>query len=230
MYEDEKLMINRCGQGVISYYFSPLLTSLNVTATNQQTGINGGMQIWNFIISIAGALLADRIGRRPLWMLSIIAMICSNIGITITSAVFAHTGNNKPAAYMAILFLFFYNAGFNIAMNPLAYSYPTEVLPYSMRTKGLAVMVAIGQALLIVSQYSNPVAISTLAWKYWLFFLGMLVLFLAMVYFTYPETKGLTLEELARLYEDDEGATMLEKTNGIEVEAEVVPVEIQKKE
>jgi len=57
-------------------------------------------------------------------------------------------------------------------------------------------MVAVGQALLIVSQYANPVAIEGIGWKYWLFFLGMLVLFLVMVYFTYPETKGLTLEEL----------------------------------
>lgn len=93
----------RCGQGVISYYFSPLLTSLDVTGTNQQTGINGGMQVWNFIVSIAGALLADRIGRRSLWMVSLVAMICSNIGITVTSAVHANADNNKPAAYMAIV-------------------------------------------------------------------------------------------------------------------------------
>jgi len=97
------LIIDRCGQGVISYYFSPLLTSLHVTGTNQQTGINGGMQIWNFLISILGACLADRIGRRSLWLVSLIAMICSNIGITIASAVFAHNDTNNAAAYLAIL-------------------------------------------------------------------------------------------------------------------------------
>jgi hypothetical protein len=100
-----------------------------------------------------------------------------------------------------------------------------------MRTKGLAVMVAIGQALLIVSQYANPVAIAAIGWRYWLFFLGMLMLFLVMVYFTYPETKGLTLEELAGLFEDDE-IKMIEKMEGIEpeVEVETVAGEMQKKE
>lgn len=156
-------------------------------------------------------------------------MLCSNIGITITSAVFDKNGADA-AAYMAILFLFLYNAGFNIACNPLAYAYPTEILPYSMRTKGLAAMVAIGQALLIISQYANPVAIEAIGWKYWLFFLGMLIIFIVMVYFTFPETKGLTLEELARLFEDDETVTILEKMDGIEPEAEVVPVEAEKKE
>ena len=149
--------------------------------------------------------------------------------VTITSAVFDRNGADA-AAYMAIVFLFFYNAGFNIACNPLAYSYLTEILPYSMRTKGLAVMVAIGQALLIVSQYANPVAIAAIGWKYWLFFLGMLLLFLIMVYFTYPETKGLTLEELANLFEDDEGVKIMEKMEGIEPEVETVPVETEQKE
>lgn len=91
-------------------------------------------------------------------------------------------------------------------------------------------MVAVGQSLLIVSQYANPVAIDAIGWKYWLFFLGMLVLFLAMVYFTYPETRGLTLEELARLFEDDEDLAVMEKTDGIEPEAENVAFEVTKKE
>lgn len=91
-------------------------------------------------------------------------------------------------------------------------------------------MVAVGQALLIVSQYANPVAIEAIGWKYWLFFLGMLVLFLAMVYFTYPETKGLTLEELASLFEDDDALNVVEKMEGIEPEAEAVSIAVDKKE
>ncbi|KAH8665714.1 general substrate transporter [Tricladium varicosporioides] len=212
-----------CGQGVISYYFSPLLTSLNIKSTNQQTGINGGMQIWNFLISILGACLADKIGRRSLWLLSLFSMLGSNIGITVTSALFAKTPNNATA-YTAVVFLFLYNAGFNVACNPLAYSYPTEILPYSMRTKGLSVMVAIGQALLIVSQYANPVAIENIGWKYWIFFMGMLVLFIAMVWFTYPETKGLTLEELAGLFEEGgvgSAVVGIEKMEGLEVDGDV---------
>jgi len=63
-----------------------------------------------------------------------------------------------------------------------------------------------------------------------LFFLGMLLLFLVMVYFTYPETKGLTLEELANLFEDDEGVKIMEKMEGIEPEFETVPAETEKKE
>jgi MFS family permease len=183
------------------------------------------MQVWNFLISIAGALLADRIGRRMLWMISLVWMMVANIGVTITEAIYDKTGS-QSAAYLVVVFLFLYNGGFNIACNPLAYSYPTEILPYSIRTKGLSVMVAIGQLLLIVSQYANPVAIAAIGWKYWLFFLGMLVLMLAGVYFTYPETKGLSLEELAMLYEED---SIMPTVDGLEADAEKVAVIVEKK-
>jgi hypothetical protein len=59
----------------------------------------------------------------------------------------------------------------------------------------------------------------------------MLVLFLVMVWFTYPETKGLALEELGRLFEDDGAVGIVEKVDGIEPEseAEVVNVEMEEK-
>jgi hypothetical protein len=95
-----------------------------------------------------------------------------------------YNDTNNAAAYLAILFLFFYNAGFNVAMNPLAYCVSNGDPTLFHEDEGRGDHVAIGQALLIVSQYANPVAIAAIGWKYWLFFSAMLVLFLAMVWFT----------------------------------------------
>jgi len=58
----------------------------------------------------------------------------------------------------------------------------------------------------------------------------MLVLFLVMVYLTFPETKGLTLEELADLFEDGNHTAIVEKVEGIEPEVERVDVEMDKKD
>ncbi len=51
-----------------------------------RTGINGGLNIFNLISAIAGAFLADKIGRRPLWMSSFIGMIIIGIPFTVLSA------------------------------------------------------------------------------------------------------------------------------------------------
>lgn len=163
------------GQGVIAYYFSPILTSIGITSTPQQTGINGGLQVWNLLFSLAGALLADRIGRRTLWMISFVGMILANVPLTISSAMYAQHGY-KGASYTVVIFLFLYDAAFNLANNPLLYCYPTELLPFAIRAKGLSVQVAVSQAALTVNQYVNPIALDSIGFYYYIFYLGMLIL------------------------------------------------------
>lgn len=189
------------GQGVISYYFSPILDSIGITSTEQQTGINGGMSIWNFLCSLVGALLADRVGRRTLWLASFIGMILANVPLTIASAMYSNHGS-QAAAYTTVVFLFLYNAAFNVACNPLLYCYTTEILPYSIRTRGLALQILVSQVALTVNQYVNPIALARIGYYYFIFYLGVLILSTIFIYFVFPETKGSTLEELGMLFED----------------------------
>ncbi|KAF0324073.1 hypothetical protein GQ607_008778 [Colletotrichum asianum] len=165
------------------------------------TGINGGMAIWNLICSVTGAFLADRIGRRRLWLISFIGMIFANVPLTITSAMYANHGC-QAAAYGTVVFLFLYNAAFNIACNPLLYCYTPEILPYSIRSKGLALQVLSSQVMLTVKQYVNPIALDRIGYYCFIFYLNMLFLGLALIYFTFPETKGYSLEELGMLFDD----------------------------
>lgn len=189
------------GQGVITYYFAEMLDSVGITSTNAQTGINGGMSIWNLLWAIVGIVLADRIGRRPLWLTSFTAMVFANVPLTISSAMYKHHGS-QPAAYASVVFMFIYNAGFNIGCNPLPYTYVPEVLPFGIRTKGMAVNFFSSQAALVVNQYVNPIAMERIGYWYYVFYLGLLFLFIAIIYFTYPETRGYSLEELGSLFED----------------------------
>ncbi|KAJ5533020.1 hypothetical protein N7494_009572 [Penicillium frequentans] len=188
------------GQSVISYYFSPILTSIGITSTPQQTGINGGLQILNLLSSLAGALLADIIGRRTLWLTSFIAMIFANVPLTISSAMYSKRGS-KGASYAVVVFLFFYDAAFNLANNPLLYCYPTEILPFSIRAKGLSIQIAVSQAALTVNQYVNPIAMERIGFYYYIFYLGVLIAATLIIFFLFPETKGKTEIELAALFE-----------------------------
>ncbi|KAJ5288637.1 hypothetical protein N7478_001667 [Penicillium angulare] len=205
------------GQGVISYYFSPILTSIGITSTPQQTGINGGLQIWNLLSSLAGALLADKIGRRTLWLTSFIGMIFANVPLTISSAIYSKRGY-KGASYAVVVFLFLYDAFFNLANNPLLYCYPTEILPFSIRAKGLSIQVAVSQAALTINQYVNPIALDRIGFYYYIFYLALLIAGTLIIFTFFPETKGKTEIELAALfdgsgYDRGDGITL----NGLEV-------------
>ena len=190
------------GQGVITYYISPLLDSIGITSTQQQTGINGGMAIWNMLCSVVGALLVDKVGRRPLWLSSFVGMILANVCLIISSAMYSEHGS-QAAAYAVVVFLFMYNAAFNIACNPLPYCYTPEILPYTIRTKGLAFQVLLSYIMLTVTQYVNPIALDSIGYHYFIFYLGMLFLGLGIIYFTFPETRGYSLEELGMLFDDE---------------------------
>ncbi|KAG9522147.1 MFS sugar transporter-like protein, partial [Aureobasidium melanogenum] len=201
------------GQGVISYYFSPILDNVGIKDTTSQTGINGGLQIWNFFCSIVGVVLASKIGRRPLWFISYFGMILANVPLTVASAMY-EKHDSKPAAYVVVVFLFVYDAAFNLANNPLLYSYPTEILPFAIRSRGLGIMIAVSQAALTVNQYVNPIALERIGFYYYIFYLGMLILAMIIIYLIFPETKNLSEEELVLLFEDKQDVVL----QGLEAE------------
>ncbi|KAL3479796.1 general substrate transporter [Aspergillus californicus] len=215
------------GQGILTYYFSPILTSIGITSTPQQTGINGGLNITNLVASVAGAFIAERIGRRPLWIFTFIAMIIANIPFTALSATYLKTGN-QDAAYGVVVFLFFYDAVYNIACNPLLYTYPTEILPYHLRSKGLAIKSVVAQCALIVNQYVNPIALSAIGWKYYIVYIGLNLLWLTLVYMFFPETKGYTLEELAMLFDDSKVVDGFDIQDELGVETAAVDIQEKK--
>lgn len=166
------------GQGVIAYYFSPILKSIGISNTNQITGINGGLQIWNLLCSVIGVLLAERMGRRKLWLTSFFGMMLANVPFTIASAMYTKNGSDA-AARAVVVFLFLYDAAFNIGCNPLPYCYTIEVLPFGIRSKGMGLTIAVGEIALAVNQYVNPVALDSIGYYYYIFYLGMLVVWVS---------------------------------------------------
>ncbi|RDW66005.1 lactose permease [Coleophoma cylindrospora] len=197
------LMTLWCGQNIITYYFVQVLNSVGITQTTQQTAINGGLNIANLISSVIGAFIADRIGRRKLWMSSFIGMIIIAVPFISLSAVYLEKAEQRTA-YGVIICLFLYDIAYNVACNPLLYSYPTEIMPFFMRSKGLAIKNMVGQVALIINMYVNPIALSAIGYHYYIVFLALNCLWLALIWVFFPETKGYTLEELAGLFENND--------------------------
>lgn len=124
--------------GIVSYYLAPILRSVGITDSVSQAGINLGLQVWNAILAAAGALAAERFGRRPLWLTSATGMLCAFIVVTALSAVFAEKGI-KAAGSAVVAFLFIFFGFYDIAFTPLSIAYPVEVLPFRLRAKGLSI-------------------------------------------------------------------------------------------
>ncbi|KAL0581023.1 hypothetical protein V5O48_001017 [Marasmius crinis-equi] len=191
---------NWVGNGVVSYYLAPVLQSVGVTRPLQITSINAGLAMWSLPWAWFGAFRSEHWGRRPLFFTSTWGMFFSYAFVMGLSAGFA-TKHQTGMGIAAIPFLFLFNAFFAIAWTPLPYQYTTEIMPYSLRTKGLAIYTILNQLGNAFNQFVNPIALQSLQWKYYSVYLSILVLFFFLEYFFFPETRGLSLEEITYVFD-----------------------------
>ncbi|KAH6695665.1 general substrate transporter [Plectosphaerella plurivora] len=193
------------GQNVAGYYLPPVLSTIGITTVTQQTLINGFLQIFNLICSLIGAFNVDRVGRRFLFLTAASGMMICYVLITALSATFAKTGS-AAVGTAVVPFLFIMYGSFSLAFTPLMVSYPVEIWPYSLRSYGLSVLWVTAAIAVFVNIFVNPIAFDAIQWKYYLVFLVILVSGAVIIYFVFPETRGHSLEEIARIFEKSDAA------------------------
>lgn len=83
-------------------------------------------------------------------------------------------------------------------------SYPAEIWPFALRARGIAVTLCSTYIALLFNVFVNPIALASIEWKYYFVFVAVLVTALFTIWFTYPETRGHTLEEMAVIFDGDD--------------------------
>ncbi|KZT07121.1 hexose transporter [Laetiporus sulphureus 93-53] len=191
------------GNGLVSFYLNKVFDTIGITDSTIQLLITGILAIWNLFWAVLASLLVDRAGRRTLFLTSAGGMVVFFSMQTVCSAQFALHGN-PAAAHAVIAFIFLFYAAYDLAFTPLIVSYTVEILPYSLRAKGFNVFNFVISLALIFNQYVNPIALDKLAWKYYIVYCCWLAFEFVFLYFMIVETKGLTLEETAALFDGED--------------------------
>jgi MFS family permease len=189
------------GVGVVSYYLTLVLNTIGITATKDQTLINGLLQIFNWLVAIScGAMMVDRLGRRKLFLISTAGMLVSYVAWTGLTSAFIATGN-EGMGRAVVAFIFIYYFFYSSAWTPLLQAYPVEIFPYILRGRGLSFTLITSFVGLIVGNQVNPIAMAAISWKYYIVFCCLLAVLFVLIYFIFPETKGHTLEEIQEIFE-----------------------------
>ncbi|THH32814.1 hypothetical protein EUX98_g1392 [Antrodiella citrinella] len=193
------------GNGLVSYYLKVVLESIGITSATIQILISGILAIWNLFWAVAASFCVERFGRRPLFLTSAFGMLLAFVFQTVCTARYniAPTG---ASAHAVIAFIFIFYAFYDLAFTPLIVSYTVEILPYSLRAKGFNVFNFTVSVALIFNQYVNPIALSHIGWKYYIVYCCWLAAECTFLWFMIVETKNLSLEETAALF-DGEGAS-----------------------
>ncbi|OJJ76888.1 hypothetical protein ASPBRDRAFT_113801 [Aspergillus brasiliensis CBS 101740] len=189
------------GNGLLSYYLTIVLNTVGVTETKDQLLISACLQIWNIFFAIGGAVSVERMGRRKLFLLSAAIMLISYVVMTGLYGSFVTTGSHSTGLAF-VPFVFVYFAGYDIALTPLLTSYPCEIWPFRLRSRGLMVTWMSCIIAIIFNIFVNPIALEAIGWKYYIVYAVLLVVYGMIVFFFYPETRGFTLEQMALVFDD----------------------------
>ena len=196
-------MMQLSGNGLVSYYLVKVLISIGITQEKKQLQINGCLMIYNFVICLTCASLVRYLKRRTMFITCISGMMFSYVIWTILSAINQQRDfKDKSLANGVLTMIFFYYLFYDVGLNGLPYLYLTEILPYSHRAKGINLMQFVMFAALIYNGYVNPIAMDAIEWKYYIVYCCILAVELLIVVFTFPETSGYTLEEVAQVFGD----------------------------
>ncbi|EXJ74794.1 uncharacterized protein A1O5_01490 [Cladophialophora psammophila CBS 110553] len=175
--------------------YGPTLYKSRGYGTEDQLRLQCGWITTAIIGNAIGATFMDRVGRKPLMLFGVGGCCFWLIIEAAIVANFAGTANTSALAMgVAALFLFevIYSCGVDVA----GIVFYSELFPNHLRAKDK------GTLLTGCNDVVTATAFANIGWKFYLVFIIVCGLGTIAMYFLLPETKGVPLEEVAKLFGD----------------------------
>jgi len=195
-------------------YLKPIYLAMTVAAFNQLAGINAILYYLNDIFGMAGfskvsgdlqavavgamnlaaTFLAmsviDRVGRKTLLLIGAVGMVFCLSGV---ATVFFTQQHQKMLVWLLVAYIGF----FAISQGAVIWVYISEVFPNRVRSRGQSLGSSTHWVMNAIIAFGFPVIAQRFGGAYpFVFFAAMMALMFVVVLFTYPETKGVTLEQM----------------------------------
>ncbi|KIW45754.1 uncharacterized protein PV06_04112 [Exophiala oligosperma] len=188
------------GSIVILTYSSVIYGRLGFSAFLQ--GILAG--VWTTLLMLfnfLGGILTDKLGRVKQLVLGLLGCLFCLIMEVILTAIYADqdsTSGNAAATFFIFLFVCFFAAGVECP----SFVYSSEIFPAGWRALGVGIALSAVQMWSAILNGAAAIAFENIKWKFYLVFICFTALMAAVVFLYFPETKGLTLEEISKAFGD----------------------------
>lgn len=149
--------------------------------------------------SLLPAFKLDSMGRRKTMMFGSFGLgVCMMMVAALLSQIDQPNGTTYASA--AVSFFFLYMLIHGMSINSVPWVYVPEILPLEARTKGTAIGVSSNWLWNFTVVMITPVIINRIEWKAYLIFMITNFLFIPIIYFYYPETSNLRLEDIDLIF------------------------------
>ncbi|KAI5305651.1 Mitogen-activated protein kinase [Ascosphaera pollenicola] len=189
------------GINAINYYQTIMYRSLgikghNITLLAACYTLVGPVANLYFII-----YLSDRVGRRKPLLFGGAAITLCLIGEAIFQGV-NPGGERKAWSGLGILCIWLVSGCFSLSYGPVCWVFISEILPMQIRGGGVAVATGLGHwGVNVMWSQVSPKGMDKIGWKFYLVFVAFnICITLPCMYFFFPETKGIPLEEMDQVF------------------------------
>ncbi|KAL6320255.1 hypothetical protein AAG906_005331 [Vitis piasezkii] len=191
------------GINVIAFYAPVLFRAigLGVSASLLSAVVTGVVGMVSTFISM---LIVDKLGRRVLFLVGGIQMLVSQImvGGILAAELGDHGGVSKVYAFLVLLLICVYVAGFGWSWGPLGWLVPSEIFPLEIRSAGQSITVAVSFIFTFIVAQTFLSMLCHFKSGIFFFFGGWVVLMTAFVYYLLPETKSIPIEQMDRVWKE----------------------------
>ncbi|OQV08484.1 hypothetical protein CLAIMM_12748 [Cladophialophora immunda] len=199
--------IQFCGPILINNYGPTIYKSLGFSVTKQllyQCGwltlaFGGGMLSLYVVDTMPRPVLFAGGITGSLVCLSVEAALVATYATSPESL--AHP--NKSALRAAVAMFYVYIIIFESTLDSGQFVYLGELFPTHLRAKGISFGIAGVNLINIVWLQVAPTAFSTIGWKFYLVLILPGMAFATLIFFWFPNTRGMHLEEVADLFGDE---------------------------
>ncbi|KAK2590337.1 hypothetical protein QQS21_011980 [Conoideocrella luteorostrata] len=186
-------------------YYMPTVLEVNVGMSPGLSRILGGCINLQFAIgSLLPTFALDRMGRRKtmIWGCCGLGFCMAMVSGLTSQSDQGETVRGSNFASASVAFFFLYMLIYGATVNCVPWVYVPELLPLNARTQGTAIAVSSNWLWNFTVGMITPILISRLGWKAYLIFTATNAVFVPLVYFLYPETSNVRLEDVDAIFKD----------------------------
>lgn len=192
-------LVQITGINAITYYSPTIFKQMGFQGNATVIGLPALVQASALLATIGSLLIVDRLGRRPILLGGIGAMIAACL---LMIGVFA-TGSLDSGSWWGFAGILLFTSGFNFGFGSLVWVYASESFPARLRSLGASLMLATDLiANLIVAQFFLPLLDELGGASTFVIFLVLAVISWGFVFRFAPETKGRPLESIRAYWEN----------------------------
>ncbi|KAK9234433.1 general substrate transporter, partial [Lipomyces kononenkoae] len=198
------------GAAFLDYYILYIYQSVGIANVKPLAFIQYSIKV---IMTFPAILWSDKWGRRPML---IIGAICIGICFFVVTGLYNEYGEpnpvlNQPYTWVIIghpsvghtvqAFLYLSIGVFNLTWGPITWIYSAEIVPLRIRARVVSFAISCRWAINCAIGFAIPALFRLEAWSAFLIFGILNVGSSVLMFFTAPETKQRTLEEIDEIFE-----------------------------